>query len=225
MRKILGVNDMKKIKEFVNYVNVEKKRELKKDIRDYCRKHRYWAAMDSNKQWFMYSDKPILSSVMWGKGSLRISVSDFVFPNIPWNKSLIAPDGSMPLMEPEKPKEKGASKPEIGKWYTAKEFPERGAGQLKEISSHHLPYLLYHPTWDGGHNGCYVSKNFYYGNHCLWYSADEIEECPAPAKWKPKRGDPKQRFTKADKAAMDKLRMMDETEMEKYRVGGGCVRF
>jgi len=40
-----------------------------------------------------------------------------------------------------------------------------------------------------------------------------------------KDGDPKQRFTKADKAAMHKLRMMDETEMEKYRVGGGCVRF
>lgn len=40
-----------------------------------------------------------------------------------------------------------------------------------------------------------------------------------------KDGEPKERFSKADKAALDKFRAMDEKQMDACRVGGGCRRF
>ena len=38
-------------------------------------------------------------------------------------------------------------------------------------------------------------------------------------------GEPKTRFSKKDKAVMEKVRHMSATELEKYRIGGGCQRF
>jgi len=40
-----------------------------------------------------------------------------------------------------------------------------------------------------------------------------------------KDGEPKMRFSKADKAALDKFWDMSEEEKDKHRVGGGCRSF
>jgi len=86
----------------------------KQDIRDYCREHRVWAAKDSIPyntqygQWAEYKEKPTKRSIQWHPQSLArgqlnrdlfLDESKFTFPDCPWDKSLIAPDGSMPLME------------------------------------------------------------------------------------------------------------------------------
>lgn len=73
-----------------------------------------------------------------------------------------------------------------GRWYLAKDHPERGAGQLKETKQELL--LIYHPGWKGGHNGL-ISDNDYKGNHCGWYLSNELIET-TPLEWTPQKGDP-----------------------------------
>ncbi len=113
----------------VRRIVTEPEHALKQDIRDYCREHRVWAARDENGRWVWYliRDKPFVdkdiglwlresfteSSTDPGFSTLAHTLKGFTFPDCPWDKSLIAPDGSMPLME-QKPRVKildGATKP------------------------------------------------------------------------------------------------------------------
>jgi len=84
----------------------------KQDIRDYCREHRVWAAKDKNpwtgnNGWWGWTARPETKNNptpdTWNLnfGTVLTLPDNLTFPDCPWNKSLIAPDGSMPLMEPK----------------------------------------------------------------------------------------------------------------------------
>lgn len=96
--------------------------EPKQDIRDYCRKHRVWAAKDyAEDAWYLYAARPILILVgIWRGPMMRKALShDFIFPDIRYDLALIAPDGSMPLLEP-KYRPDNVKHPkhfEVGHWY------------------------------------------------------------------------------------------------------------
>lgn len=79
----------------------------KQDIREYCKEHRVWAAKDDGgpHEWCLFKEKPYIQQKEWVLDNLWININSapvkakFTFPDCPWDKSLIAPDGSMPLME------------------------------------------------------------------------------------------------------------------------------
>lgn len=48
---------------------------------------------------------------------------------------------------------------------------EFGKGEIKEITSSHVPYLVYHYDWGGGHNAC----GRYTGGHCWFFKEEEIK--------------------------------------------------
>ena len=85
----------------------------KQDIRDYCREHRVWAAKDCGGEgkpsggWWGWTHRPETKNNptprTWNLnyGSVICLPSNLAFPSCPWDKSLITPDGSMPLMEPK----------------------------------------------------------------------------------------------------------------------------
>ena len=96
----------------------------KQDIREYCKEHRVWAMKSSGEHkpigWYRVGEKPTLD--IDGKAWLNtfpnfaelLNPAYFIFPDVSWDKSLIAPDGSMPLLE-KKPER--ATHFEVGKWY------------------------------------------------------------------------------------------------------------
>ena len=81
------------------------------DVREYARQHRYWVAKEKSGTWLAYTtDKGRLSfdpNRGWGESALSRVVNgagidmyfNCTFPDVPWDKSLIAPDGSMPLFK------------------------------------------------------------------------------------------------------------------------------
>jgi len=76
----------------------------KQDIREYCKEHHCWAV--KNKEGYVFtinrkhhpkiiedgSGWEFLPSTAWGRND------PFFYPDVPWDESLIAPNGSMPLM-------------------------------------------------------------------------------------------------------------------------------
>lgn len=94
----------------IGNVTPVKKEPAKQDIRDYCREHRVWAAKDKDGTWANHSRKPVVDGKMWSNTSFIIGTatrfqdaSRFTFPDVPWDKSLIAPNGSMPLWDKQLP--------------------------------------------------------------------------------------------------------------------------
>jgi hypothetical protein len=79
-------------------------------IHDFCKRKRCWAARDAGGTWHMipkiledqdHNRRPRHNEFEWiGKSYCLGVASDN--PGVPWDKSLIAPDGSMPLMNPKK---------------------------------------------------------------------------------------------------------------------------
>jgi len=130
--------DGKTTQETVTLRRVEKPRQ---DIRDYCKEHRVWATRDNDGFWAAWRKKPSpdYATRTWPGGDNIFIVGTvtlfkkgaFTFPDCPWDKSLIAPDGSMPLMEPKKARIKFAIE---SSWGVApknpptlkKPFPRRG---------------------------------------------------------------------------------------------------
>ncbi len=51
-----------------------------------------------------------------------------------------------------------------------------GIGKIVEINKETLcPYLVYHDSWNQGHNGNGYSKKEYSGNHCCWFEEYELK--------------------------------------------------
>ena len=51
-----------------------------------------------------------------------------------------------------------------------------GFGEIAEINKElTCQYLVYHDTWNYGHNGNGLSEKKYSGNHCLWVDKSWIE--------------------------------------------------
>lgn len=177
------------------YNNSEKKQDTKENIQDYCRKNRKWAAKNSNEEWFIFKYKPNLYDYKnWLIDDLCdlsfIDTKDMLVPAVPYNVSLIAPDGSMPLWKPRK---KEPKKPKIGKWYKVEKRPELGIGKIVEKDKNLNLYLFYSPHNSSGHNGeDFIDAGKYTGNHCFWVLAANLIEVPAPTvkKWHPKRFEP-----------------------------------
>jgi len=102
---------------YVPQVSIAPKKE-KQDIRDYCKEHRVWAAKDSEggNGWREFKKKPhtdkgsmfsfwLTNDENMFDGMKYIDDDKFTFPDVPFDKSLIAPDGSMPLLQAQsKPK-------------------------------------------------------------------------------------------------------------------------
>lgn len=272
----------------------------KQDIREYCKEHRVWAAKQGDNGYGWRTFKPqdgkpysfvgaIFGSWKNDRGYFGDSVdsSKFTFPDVSWDKSLIAPDGSMPLLDmakfsestidsirclsdslnkewqklratqkradhfevgkwyvnvgenhdcyiglyPEKKKiidgkphkctrvgldsaefeglhgmwiwrpvdwievdPPQSKEPQIGKWYLAKGHEDRGPGQLKIVVKGSPPCLLYHPSWNSGHNAELASPELgLTGEHSYYYFEKDLVETDPPKAQKPQkphRGDP-----------------------------------
>ncbi len=53
---------------------------------------------------------------------------------------------------------------------------EYGIGKIVEIEEDDAPYLVYHDSWDKGHNGHNENGGQKYsGNHCLWFKGSNLE--------------------------------------------------
>ena len=171
----------------------------KQDIREYCKEHRVWAVKTSGEYdpaaWHVNHDKPTLVLDKKGRGVLTwgdtvLAENNFTFPDVPWDKSLIAPDGSMPLMD----EKKTVKHFEVGKWYV-----NVGKNEKVPMVDDKQAAL------DGKPHKCLkndieVSADSHWdfaifsgvnGGSCNWNPADWIE-VPAPENKddKPHRGDP-----------------------------------
>lgn len=79
-------------------------------IQEYCKKNRCWAAKDD--EWDEFEERPdyIVASNLgrriWFSNGMcsQLDQENLVFPDVPAEKSLVAPDGRFILMEPQKEK-------------------------------------------------------------------------------------------------------------------------
>jgi len=157
----------------------------KQDIRDYCREHRVWAAKDERIGWFQFTVRPQKESCTWqgkqDRGS-ELSESNFTFPACPWDKSLIAPDGSMPLMGDQGRSGKSASiriklscldrvTEQVNAAIRKLNLPARGDPVFvwDETDDQRCPAMVQYFYKQMGKNGCLVFASDYYGSKgCLW---------------------------------------------------------
>lgn len=93
-------------------------------VQDFCKEHRCWAIKDKQGSWYPSIEKPKFldvcsdwTSFSWADNLIN---KDMVFPNVPWDKSLVAPDGRLILIEGKKEKKPKEAKFKAGKWYKAK---------------------------------------------------------------------------------------------------------
>ncbi len=100
---------------------------LDKTVKDYCIEHRCWAVQDKNglictyeksaRPECNYKDK-IWTGRRYCSGFL--DQHKYAFPTVSWDKSLIAPDGRLILIEGKKEKKRKECKFKAGKWYRSK---------------------------------------------------------------------------------------------------------
>lgn len=169
--------------------------EPRQDIRDYCREHRVWAAKDEALScWFFYNVKPEKRVSNWIKSGsdskmyyseLSLNKDKFIFPDVPWDKSLVAPDGSMPLLSQ---RVKGF---QVGHWYV-------NVGDNKDID---LDFDNKRSLADGKPHQCTrldgasqpgcQGPAFDGGATCTWNPKDWIEVDPPLSSSEPKPELPK----------------------------------
>lgn len=185
----------------VEFEPVQKKG--KKSIQDFCRENRCWAAKDAVKyegteRWWAYKDKPELDPVfnIWRYYNRPLSEklidAKLSYPDVPWDKSLVAPDGSMPLLKEKKesPYGKHPEGFEAGHWYKCV-LKKRGCCWASGGS---MDKVLDGKPWkciEG--DGKFASFENLDEYDTTWYwELDEFIEVPAPKerKWQPRRGDP-----------------------------------
>ncbi len=106
-----------------NTYDIEKVKKQPKRVEDFCREQRCWAAQNMDGTWFWYAknDKPHCGSKHWSGGYAYRLFNDLVLPtHVSWDKSLVAPDGRLILVEGKKQKKKKEAKFKIGRWYKHK---------------------------------------------------------------------------------------------------------
>lgn len=163
----------------------------KKDIREYCREHRCWAAKDdTDGSWYSYREKPTLERRSWsGHGIQFFPAEAFYFPAVPWDKSLMAPDGRLILVEPKPEKAKKTVKVQLGHWYRRK-HPRSGhvldhmAGKAVVLQRSEVSICPCTAEYDNV--SVYIVPNI----AAVW-PIDDLYEVQAPKakKWKPTRGE------------------------------------
>lgn len=96
----------------------------KKLLQDYCIENRCWAAMDRDGKWSTFADKPKYiegyRGYWMGKYRETFESHSIKVPIVSYDKSLIAPDGRLILVEGRKEKKKKEVKFKAGKWYRSK---------------------------------------------------------------------------------------------------------
>lgn len=165
------------------YRKVEEKK--KQDIRAYCREHRVWAVKTERGTIHACASEPhliFLDNQYWEYvKNTRLDESKFIFPDCPWNKSLIAPDGSMPLMEKK-------HQPYYGRFATESSYGWI-VGHLYVDDTKFSPRECLEITRDGE---AYLSP-FPKEHDCLpyrWNPSKYKDIGKKPATQKPHRGDP-----------------------------------
>lgn len=99
---------------------------LDKTVKDYCIENRCWVARDKNGTICTYekSERPECNYIdeIWTGHYYRgfLDQHSYAFPDVPWDKSLIAPDGRLILIEGKKEKKRKECKFKAGKWYRSK---------------------------------------------------------------------------------------------------------
>lgn len=97
-----------------------------KTVQDFCKANRCWAAMDVGGAWYQYdkNNKPYLTVGQWySTFNIQIhKIENVIFPKVLWDKSLVAPDGRLILIEGKKEKKKKVCKFKAGKWYKHKKY-------------------------------------------------------------------------------------------------------
>jgi len=97
-----------------------------KTVQDFCKANRCWAAMDVGGAWYQYdkNNKPYLTAGQWySTFNIQIhKIENVIFPKVLWDKSLVAPDGRLILIEGKKQKKKKVYKFKAGKWYKHKKY-------------------------------------------------------------------------------------------------------
>lgn len=81
---------------------------MKQTIQEYCKENKLWAAKDYTNEWFTFDAKKVniddifLISNISKKYFIYFfkeeKKENIIFPDIVFNKSLVAPDGTMPLL-------------------------------------------------------------------------------------------------------------------------------
>jgi len=90
-------------------------------VQDFCKSNRCWAAMDEQGGWHLFYGKPFCHNGDWKeKSKTSIKGLQWGFPDVDYDKSLIAPDGRLILIEGKKQKKHKAAKFKAGKWYKNK---------------------------------------------------------------------------------------------------------
>lgn len=90
-------------------------------IQDYCKEHRCWVARDD--EWYEFEERPEyimapkIGYKIWSSNGMNnpLDEENLIFPDVPAEKSLIAPDGRLILMEPKKSK-KAPKQIQVGEW-------------------------------------------------------------------------------------------------------------
>lgn len=97
-----------------------------KTVKDYCIENRCWVARDKNGSICTYekSERPECNykDEIW-TGRYYNGYLDrhkYAFPTVSWDKSLIAPDGRLILIEGKKEKKRKEAKFKAGEWYRSK---------------------------------------------------------------------------------------------------------
>lgn len=109
INKILDNIDKKPFYELVA-------KEEKLSVQDYCKKHRFWAAKNRDGSFTFYDkyNKPKMNTdfCMWNGeyANYKKLTTQYIYPTVSWEKSLIAPDGRLILIEGKKPKQKKLNK-------------------------------------------------------------------------------------------------------------------
>lgn len=168
------------------------KEQPKMTLQEYCQKHRCWAAKDD--EWDEFEERPdyIVASnlgrrIWFSNGMCNpLDQENLVFPDVTPEKSLIAPDGRLILMEPKKPKRQKVTHFKVGHWY--QKLTKAGCDQVlggKPLKCIRVTKVMCPPRSDI----VFVADLLYGENVIEALDYDGFVEVPSPALRKPKKYD------------------------------------
>lgn len=159
-------------------------------IQEHCKKHRLWAAKDYKEKWATFKTRPSINKIFYygwgGTAEGLFEWDDFLRvlskPEVDWDKSLIAPDGRLILIEGKKKKEpkKVVFKP--GRYYKLKKGKDIIYCDSVGLNSpDDLEWVNGEIVGKGGF-GAYLIPS-------IWYELKKFNP-NKKKKWVPKRGEP-----------------------------------